>query len=136
MEGIVLALACAGFGVFVGVGSGLLGVGGGIFMVPFLVYAAGLDQHSAAATSLLVILPTAISGALSLHQRGMRTLGPGLRLGALGAAGSALGVALALQLPEATLRVVFAAVLALVGLRLLRDAVRGPAAVPVTARRT
>ncbi len=128
MDGASLLAACACFGVFVGMASGLLGVGGGIFMVPFLVYVAGLDQHAAAATSLLVVLPTAVSGALAHRRSGMRVLGPGLRLGILGAGGSALGVVLALRLPEEALRIGFGVLLAVVGLRLLRDALRAPVA--------
>ena len=118
-----LLLTLAAFGVGTGAASGLLGVGGGTLMVPFLTLAVGLSQHAAEATSLVVILPTAIAGSLALRRRGVGDLGLALRFGVLGALGAAGGALLALGLPATTLRIVFAVFLAIVGLRLVRDAV-------------
>ena len=56
-------------GAATGVLAGLLGVGGGILLVPFLVLAVGMTQHDAEATSLLVILPTALVAASALRRR-------------------------------------------------------------------
>jgi uncharacterized membrane protein YfcA len=120
---VALLLALAAFGVGTGAASGLLGVGGGTLMVPFLTLAVGLSQHAAEATSLVVILPTAIAGSVTLRRRGTGDLGLALRFGVLGALGAAGGALLALGLPATTLRVVFAVFLAIVGLRLVRDAV-------------
>jgi len=108
----------------VGVGSGLLGVGGGTLIVPFLTLAVGFSQHAAEATSLLVILPTAIAGSLALRRKGVGNLGLALRFGVVGAVGSVLGALLALALPASTLRLVFAVFVGLVGLRLARDGLR------------
>lgn len=116
------------FGVVVGVLSGVLGVGGGIFMVPFLVIVIGLTQHEAQATSLLVVLPTSIVAAWSLHKRRVVDMRLALRMGAIGTVGSILGTFLALSLPGQVLRVLFAALMVVVGARLLRDAARPPAA--------
>jgi hypothetical protein len=112
------------FGVVVGIASGLLGVGGGTLIVPFLTLAVGFSQHSAEATSLLVILPTAVAGSLALRRRGVGDLGLALRFGVFGAAGSVLGALLALTLPASTLRLVFAVFVGVVGLRLVRDGTR------------
>jgi uncharacterized protein len=119
-----LFVALAAFGVGTGAAAGLLGVGGGILMVPFLTLAVGLSQHAAEATSLVVVLPTAIVASLELRRRGVGDLGLALRFGVVGAFGGVVGALLALALPAATLRVVFAVFLALVGLRLVRDGVR------------
>ena len=124
MTGPTLYVALAAFGVFVGVASGLLGVGGGTLAVPFLTLAVGLSQHSAEATSLVVILPTAVAGSLVLRRRGVGDLGLALRFGAFGAVGSVLGALLALALPGSTLRVVFAVFVGLVGLRIALDGLR------------
>lgn len=124
MNAAVLFVALAAFGVGTGAAAGLLGVGGGILMVPFLTLAVGLSQHAAEATSLVVVLPTAIVASLTLRRRGIGDLGLALRFGVVGALGGAAGAVLALALPAATLRVVFAIFLALVGLRLVRDGVR------------
>src|ERR1700750_278903 len=104
MSGPTLYLVLAAFGVAVGVASGLLGVGGGTLIIPFLTLAVGLSQHSAEATSLLVILPTEVAGSLFLRRRGVGDLGLALRFGAVGAVGSVLGALLALALPGGTLR--------------------------------
>jgi uncharacterized membrane protein YfcA len=123
MTGPTLYVVLVAFGVVVGVASGLLGVGGGTLVVPFLTLAVGFSQHSAEATSLLVILPTAIAGSLALRGRGVGDLGLALRFGVVGAVGSVLGALLALALPASALRVVFAVFVGLVGLRLARDGV-------------
>lgn len=121
MDGPALLVVLAAFGVAVGTLSGLLGVGGGIFMVPFLVIVAGFGQQEAQATSLLVILPTAIVATRTLRAKGVGDVGGALRIGVLGAAGSVLGALLALQLSGQALRLAFAALLVFVGTRLLRD---------------
>lgn len=125
MSGPTLYVALVAFGVVVGVASGLLGVGGGTLVVPFLTLAVGFSQHSAQATSLLVILPTAVAGSLALRRRGVGDLGLALRFGVAGAVGSVLGALLALALPASTLRLVFAIFVGLVGLRLARDGLCG-----------
>lgn len=122
---VAVLAALAAFGVLTGMLSGLLGVGGGIFMVPVLVLVVGLTQHEAQATSLLVVLPTAIVATWSLHRRGVGDLRVSLRMGLVGVLGSVAGTLLALSLPGHTLRICFAVLLVIVGLRLLRDAARG-----------
>jgi uncharacterized membrane protein YfcA len=119
---LALLLALVAVGVGTGVLAGFLGVGGGILLVPFLVLALGMTQHEAEATSLLVILPTAIAASIALRVRGVGDLPAALGLGAVGAIGAACGALLALALPADVLRWTFAALLALVGLRLIRDA--------------
>jgi len=124
---IALIAGLVAVGMLSGTVAGLLGVGGGIVMVPFLVLAAGLDQTEAAATSLCVIVPTALLASRVLANRGIGDVGRSLLIGAVGSVGAVGGVLLALALPETTLRIVFAAFLAVVGLRLLLDAMRSPA---------
>ena len=121
MNGVTLFAALVAFGVVTGVMSGLLGVGGGTLMVPFLTLAVGLSQHTAEATSLLVVLPTAIVASYFLHRKGVGDLYVALRFGALGAGGGVLGALLALALPAHVLKIVFALFLALVAVRLVRD---------------
>jgi uncharacterized membrane protein YfcA len=125
MTGPTLYVALVAFGVVVGVASGLLGVGGGTLIVPFLTLAVGFSQHSAQATSLLVVLPTAVAGSLALRRHGVGDLGLALRFGVVGAIGSVLGALLALALPGSALRLVFAVFVGLVGLRLAADGLRG-----------
>jgi uncharacterized protein len=125
VTGPTLFVALAAFGVVVGGASGLLGVGGGTLMVPFLTLAVGMSQHAAEATSLLVVLPTAIAASIVLRRRGVGDLGVALRVGVLGAAGGVGGALLALALPGHTLRLVFGVFLAFVSVRLVRDSLVG-----------
>jgi uncharacterized protein len=124
---VALFAALIAVGAAAGVLAGLLGVGGGILLVPFLVLAVGMTQHEAEATSLLVILPTALAASIALRRRGVGDLPVALLIGLVGAVGAVAGALLALSLPADILRTVFAVLLAIAGLRLVRDARAGAA---------
>ena len=121
MTGVVLYASLIGFGFVTGGAAGLLGVGGGIMMIPFLTLVAGLSQHAAQATSLLVVLPTAVVATIVLHRKGVGDPALALRFGAIGAVGGVVGAVLALALPCQLLRLIFAAFLSFVAVRLVRD---------------
>jgi uncharacterized membrane protein YfcA len=118
----LLLVALLAVGALAGTLAGLLGVGGGMLLVPFLVLAVGMSQHEAEATSLLVILPTAVAASWALRRRDVGDLPVALGLGLVGAAGAAAGALLALSLPADVLRLMFAVLLALIGVKLVRDA--------------
>ena len=104
-------------GLFSGVLTGLLGIGGGAFVVPLLVLVFGLDQHLAQGTSLAVMIPAGIAGTL-VHWRAKRldfSLIWGLVLGVM--IGAFAGGQFALVLPERPLQVVFGIILVWMGLR-------------------
>jgi uncharacterized protein len=122
---VALLLALFVVGAASGVLAGLLGVGGGMLLVPFLVLAVGMSQHEAEATSLLVVLPTAVVATLTLQRRGVGDLRASLGMGLVGAAGAVGGALVALWLPADVLRAVFAVFVAVVGARLVRDAITG-----------
>jgi uncharacterized protein len=121
VSGPVLFAVLVAFGVLTGATAGLLGVGGGLLIVPFLTLVADVPQHAAEATSLLVILPTSIVASLVLRRRGVGDLGTALRVGVFGAIGGAAGALLALALSGHTLRIVFAVFVGVIGIRLVRD---------------
>ena len=121
MSGVSLYAALVAFGFLAGATAGLLGIGGGVMIIPFLTLVAGASQHQAEATSLLVILPTAIVATIVLRRKGIGDAALALRFGALGAAGGVVGALAALALPAHVLRLVFALFLAAVAVRLLRD---------------
>ena len=121
-------LAAVGTGI--GSLSGLVGIGGGSLTVPFLTWCS-VDIRRAVATSAACGFPIAVAGAIGFVAAGWHA--PGLPPGSTGflywpalagvAAASVLtaplGARLAHSLPVAVLRRVFAAVLALVGAKLL-----------------
>ncbi len=63
MMEILMILA---MGLLTGVLSGLMGVGGGVVLVPMLVFLLGAEQHMAQGVSMLFIIPTALSGLYHL----------------------------------------------------------------------
>lgn len=118
---IALALAV---GVGVGLVVGALGAGGGILSVPVLVYLLGQDAHTAAASSLVVVGATA-AVSLPHHARGG---GVQWRHGALFATasviGSVLGARASALVPGGVLMILFSAMLAVVGVVMLRKGLR------------
>ena len=106
-------------GVAAGFLAGLLGIGGGIVMVPAMVLLFGFDQHVAQGTSLLVILPAALTGSYTHHRNGRLVLRDAALLAAGGVIGAVLGSVFALSLEDVLLRRLFAAFLLLSALRIL-----------------
>lgn len=106
-------------GIAGGLTSGLLGVGGGIVLVPLLTKFMGLDQKRAQATSLAILVFTALAGAIAYRAAGEVDLA----MAALLAVGSIVGVRLgalhSARLPASTLRRAFGALAVVVGGRLL-----------------
>lgn len=87
-------------GFFVGVASGVLGVGGGVFLVPILTLGFRVPQHAAQGTSLAAILPTSMVGAWTHWRQGNLVLRVAAWVGLGGAIGAAAGAAIALALPR------------------------------------
>jgi uncharacterized protein len=125
-----LVIFLAIFGALTGMLSALLGVGGGIFMVPALALVAGFDQQEAQATSLLVIVPTAAVATWTLRSNDIGDIRLGGRLGLLGILGAVAGAAAALAISGELLRYAFALLLIIVGMRLLIDSRSAPHQLP------
>lgn len=106
-------------GLLAGLTSGLLGVGGGIVMVPLLVMACSFDQKRAHATSLAAIVPIAAAGAAVYAQ----DLAVDLRIAvalALGSmAGAPVGARLLAGSSEAGLKIAFGVLQVLVGITMV-----------------
>jgi uncharacterized protein len=98
--------------------SGAFGVGGGIIMVPLLIWFLAMDQRRAAATSLVAIVPSAIAGAIQYFLRGEVDVTAGLIVAVGGVAGSLVGTRLLRTLSLGWLRWLFIALLVLVAARL------------------
>ena len=111
-------------GVFVGVMSGLLGVGGGTIMVPIFRLAFGMSPLASTATSLFAIIPTSISGVVA-HTRA-KTCVPklGLALGVGGAVMSPVGVWLASVSPGWLVICVAAVVIGFSAFKMFKKAVK------------
>jgi uncharacterized protein len=112
-------LVAGAIGVAAGLLSGLLGVGGGIVMVPLLVAVAGLTQHEAHATSLAAIAPIAAVGALRFALAGSVDLGVAVLLAAGSLAGAPLGARALRRSSDTALKAAFGALMIAVAAGLL-----------------
>src|SRR3989338_2290034 len=106
-------------GVAAGVLSGLLGVGGGLVIVPLLLFVAKLNIHQAIATSLVIIVPTAAAGALRHYWAGHIVWRHALVVSIFAVAGGFLGAHIAAGLSGTVLRKIFAVFLVAVAVRML-----------------
>jgi uncharacterized membrane protein YfcA len=114
-------LAVLGVGAAGGFVSGLLGVGGGVVLVPGIVWALGSNQRRAVANSLLAIIPISIVGVVTYYLAAGHHVrfGLGVVLALGGIAGAPLGAALAHRVSDRQLRVTFGILAVVVGVRLL-----------------
>ena len=107
-------------GVAAGMLSGLVGVGGGIIIVPALVYFIGFSQKTAQGTSLaLIMLPVGIFGVIQYYKQGhvdYRIVGM-LAIGFL--VGSFFGSKLALTISQESLKKVFAILMIVIAIKML-----------------
>lgn len=116
MATVLIAL---GLGLVAGVASGIFGMGGGVIVVPGLVLLLGYGQKTANGTSLLaLLLPVGTLAVVSYAREGHVNVRVGLLVSAGIFAGALLGAKLALGQSEATLRRLFAVVLAALAVRL------------------
>ena len=118
-----------GVGLFSGVLSGLLGVGGGLFVVPALITAAGLSSLEARGTSLAAIVGTALGGAMTHVLRGNVEVRIAILCGLGGIPGAVLGVMASHDLNEGLVVKALAGVIVFVAFQQLRSARQGLAAV-------
>ncbi len=108
-----------GFGWIAGVLSGLLGIGGGIVLVPIMVAYLGVNQHTAHGTSLAVIVPTALFGSFIYGLNGNLDFIPALNLAIGSIIGASLGARWMKKIPAKQLKLLFGVFLLIVGVRMV-----------------
>jgi uncharacterized protein len=99
-------------GLFAGMLSGLIGVGGGIIIVPALVFFLGFTQHEAQGTSLgLLLLPVGVLAVANYYKQGYVDIKVVAIMCAAFVIGGWLGSKLSLALSADTVKKIFAIVL-------------------------
>ena len=111
-------------GLFMGVASGLFGIGGGVILVPALITLFGAGDLVAKGTSLLVMLPTATMGTITNVRGGVVDLRAGAVVGLAATVASFVGVAVAFWVPPHLSGILFAVLLVLSALQLAIRALR------------
>ena len=116
-------LIATGIGLTAGVASGFFGIGGGIIIIPALIFFLGMTMTQAAATSLAaMLLPVGILCVMNYWKAGqlpMQNIYIALILAAGLMFGALFGSKIALQFDQDTLRKAFAVLLVFVAIRLV-----------------
>jgi len=99
--------------------SGLLGVGGGVVMVPLLVLRAGYRQREAHAMSLGAIIPISLASVITYGVAGQVRVGYALALAAGSVLGARVGAGLLARIQERPLKIVFGVFLGAVAILLV-----------------
>ena len=107
-------------GVLAGMLSGLVGLGGGVIIVPALVFFLGFSQHQATGTSLgILLLPAGIFAVMNYYKKGYIDIRVVLLIFTGFLLGGYLGSKISLNIPEGTLKKVFAVILVLIAGKVL-----------------
>jgi uncharacterized membrane protein YfcA len=107
-------------GLLAGTLSGLVGVGGGIIMIPLLIMLLGLTQHQAQGTALFAMLPPiGILAAMNYFKQGYVKWEYAVVIALTFVVGGYLGSKLSLSLPPQTVRRVFGVIMLIGGFKLI-----------------
>lgn len=116
---ILLILGLILLGIAVGYFSGLVGIGGGIIIVPALVLLFGFTQYAAQGTTLaLLVPPIGILAVWKYYQSGYVNVKTAAIICVGFVIGSYLGSNTAVSIPQETLRKIFAILLVALGIRM------------------
>ncbi len=107
-------------GIFAGMLSGFIGVGGGIIIVPALIYFVGLSQHMAQGTSLaLMIPPIGILAVYNYYKAGEINFSYAGVIAVAFVVGGFIGSRISLKLPPNTVKFIFGLVMLYISIRLI-----------------
>jgi uncharacterized membrane protein YfcA len=107
-------------GLAAGFLSGMVGVGGGIIIVPALVYFLGFNQHQAQGTTLFMFLfPIGILGVMTYYKAGHVDWKAALFICTTFIAGNYFGASLAVSIDQITVKKIFGALIIIMGAKML-----------------
>lgn len=107
-------------GIIAGVLSGLVGVGGGVVMVPLLILLLGFSQHQAQGTSLAVlVVPVTAIAVFNYYKEGYINWKHAAIIAVFFVVGGYFGSKLAINLDQKMLKKIFAVILLILGGRML-----------------
>ncbi len=116
--GVIIILIL--IGLFAGVFGGFVGLGGGVIMIPALVYILGMSQHAAQGTSLAVMLPPiGILAAYNYWKACEININYAMIIAASFIIGGYFGSKFALQMPVAMMKKIFAFALIIMAINML-----------------
>ena len=107
------------FGVFVGFVNGFFGGGGGMIVVPVLIFLLGLEDKKAHATAILVILPISVCSAVVYLLNNTIKFDKLLYTGAGFIVGGIIGALLLNKINNKVLRIIFSIIMVVAGVKML-----------------
>lgn len=117
---IQIVLILLAVGLAAGFLSGMVGIGGGIIIVPVLVYFLGFTQHQAQGTTLFMfLLPIGILGVMNYHKQGYVDYKTALIICTTFVFGSYFGSKLSISLDQKMVKQIFGAIIILLGAKML-----------------
>lgn len=120
MKYMTLIILLIIIGLLAGLFSGLLGVGGGIVMIPLMVFALGFTQHEAQGTSLAVLaVPVTLIAAYNYYNAGHVNWKYAAVIAVTFVVGAYFGSKFAISIDQGMLKKVFGFILIIVALRLI-----------------
>jgi uncharacterized membrane protein YfcA len=119
------AVVLLAIGLVSGVASGLFGIGGGVLIVPALVYWVGFSQHRATGTSLAILLPpVGLAAVIEYYRHGNVDLRAALIIAAAVIFGGWIGALLANRVSGPQLRLAFGLFVTALGIYMIQGALR------------
>lgn len=107
-------------GLFAGMFSGMFGIGGGLIMVPALVFFMAMTQHEAQGTSLgVLVVPVAAVAAFNYYKAGALNIKFALIIAATFMIGGYFGSKVSLGIGEVMLKRIFGVLMLIMALRLI-----------------
>jgi len=106
-------------GLVVGFFGGMFGIGGGIILIPALVYIVGMEQHSAQGTSVAIMLPPiGIVAAWTYYKAGHINIKYSIIIAIMFIVGSYFGSKVAVNIPDQLSRRIFAVIMFLISIKM------------------
>lgn len=113
-------------GLAAGMLSGMVGIGGGVVIVPALVFLLGLSQHQAQGTSLFILsLPVLVLAVFNYWKTGNVNWRFGLVIATTFIIGAFVGSKITLRLPEAWIKLIFGLLMAYVSIQMMLSGYQG-----------
>ena len=114
----IIILLC--IGLIAGMLSGMVGIGGGIVIVPALVYFLGLTQHQAQGTTLfMLVMPIGILGVMNYYKAGHIDIKTALLVASTFVIGSYFGSKFSIAIDQKMLKKVFGVLMLLLSIKMI-----------------
>ena len=117
---ITTVMILALIGLLAGTMGGMVGIGGGLIIVPAMVYLLGVDQRVAQGTSIAIMLPPiGLFAAINYYKAGYINIKYAAIIAVTFMLGGYIGSKIAIALPEAVVKKIFAVFLVITAVRMV-----------------